>query len=207
MNGIEGFAAKTGLSQDSLDRLSIYAAMLEKWTPRINLVAPSTLPTLWERHFLDSAQLWRMAPGTARSWMDLGSGGGFPGLVIAMIAKSDSPDLHVTLVESDQRKATFLRSVSRETETPVTVLAERIESITAERQDVVSARALAPLNDLLGYAETLLKPDGIALFPKGENHESEITASLANWTFSLHKEPSESSPNSAILSIGDLARV
>ncbi len=189
-----------------MDRLDGYAALLEKWNPKINLVAPSTIPNLWTRHLLDSVQLWDKVPKNAESWTDLGSGGGFPGLVIAMLAKDIRPNFHVTLVESDQRKATFMRSVSRETNTPVTVLAERIEAVAIEPADIVSARALAPLSKLLDYASGLVKPEGIALFPKGVNHEAELADALANWTFTLQKEPSQSNPDSAILCIGDLSR-
>lgn len=201
------FLAKTDLPDSVIARLDGYAALLQKWNPKINLVAPSTVPFVWTRHLLDSVQLWDVVPEAATSWTDLGSGGGFPGLVIAMIAKDLRPDLHVTLVESDQRKATFMRSVSRETQTPVTVIAERIEAVELDKADIVSARALAPLPKLLDYAERLLKPSGLAIFPKGANHQAELSAALANWTFTLQKEPSQSNPDSALLCIGDLARV
>ena len=201
------FISKTSLPETVIARLDGYASLLEKWNPRINLVAPSTVPSLWTRHLLDSVQLWDVVPEAATSWTDLGSGGGFPGLVIAMIARDLRPDLHVTLVESDQRKATFMRSVSRETDTPVTVLAERIEAVDCPPADVVSARALASLPKLLEFAERLMKPGGLGIFPKGANHESELAAALANWTFTLQKEPSQSNPDSAVLCIGDLARV
>ena len=201
------FLAKTNLPESVIARLDGYAALLEKWNPKINLVAPSTVATVWTRHFLDSVQLWDWAPDTARSWVDLGSGGGFPGLVLAMVAKDLRPELHITLVESDQRKAAFMRTVSRETQTPVTILAERIESVKIDPVDIVSARALAPLPKLLAYAHPLLSPTGRAIFPKGAHHQSELAAALANWTFTLQKEPSQSHPDSAVLCIGDLARV
>ncbi len=202
-----GFITKTNLPRSVLLRFDSYVDLLQKWNPRINLVAPSTLPRVWSRHLLDAAQLWALVPDGATRWIDLGSGGGFPGLVIAMIALDSRPELHVTLVESDQRKAAFIRSVSRETKTPVTVLTERIESIDLPRFDVVSARALAPLAKLLEFSEHLLKPEGLGVFPKGANYQAELTAALANWTFTLQKEPSQSDPNSVIFCIGDVARV
>ena len=117
------------VSRETIDRLSIYANLLEKWNPRINLVSRSTLDDLWSRHIVDSAQLFELAPVTAKHWVDLGSGGGFPGLVIAILAKELRPELEVVLVESDQRKCAFLRTVSRETNCGAVVHSKRVEEI------------------------------------------------------------------------------
>lgn len=201
--------ARRRLSADpqAIQRLEKYAAMLAQWTRKINLVAPSTLPFLWERHFLDSAQLLDFAPVLAKRWVDLGSGGGFPGMVIAILAADRRPDLQMILVESDQRKSAFLRSVSRETGVPVQVIAARAEDLPPQAADIVSARALAPLPRLLQLAYPHLSPSGLALFPKGETVEAELGEALANWSFTVHKEPSLSHDKGIVLCIGDIVRV
>lgn len=197
MTQAEAFAAEFDVPRGTLDRLTAYEALLRKWTPRINLVAKSTLDDLWTRHFRDSAQLAALA-GPAETWADLGSGGGFPGLVVAMLR----PDTHVTLVESDQRKATFLRAVARETDTPATVIAKRIEDVDPLATQVLSARALAPLPALLTFAERHLAPGGIALFPKGATWRDEVAKALESWRFDCEEYPSQTDPDGVILKIG-----
>ena len=198
--------AALNVSRETAARLDTYAALLEKWNPAINLVAKSTLAALWPRHILDSAQLLALAPPGARRWADLGSGGGFPGLVIAILAADTAPDLRLTLVESDRRKAAFLETVLRETGISATVAAERIEDLPPLAANIVSARALAPLPVLLGHAHRHLAPGGIALFPKGARHRGEIAESLERWRFSVQKHPSRTDPDAVILSIGDIER-
>lgn len=194
------------VSRETLERLKTYETLLKKWNPVINLVSKSTLDDAWTRHFVDSAQVFDLAPPAAH-WADLGSGGGFPGLVVAIIGAEKAPQMKVTLVESDQRKATFLRTVAREMDLPTEVIARRIEQVPPLRADVLSARALAPLDQLLGFANEHLARSGICLFPKGANHQSEIDAALALWRFDLHKVPSQTDPEAVILRIGDLSRV
>ena len=195
------------VSRETWGRLELYESLLRKWNPAINLVSRATLDEIWTRHFADSAQLLLCAPETARHWVDLGAGGGFPGLVVAVLAREFRPGLSVTLVESDLRKCTFLREVARQIETPVTVLAERAESLPPLGADVVSARALAPLRDLLRLAERHLKPGGTALFPKGVNHDAELSDALETFRFTFQKRASQTDLQAVILSIGDLARV
>ncbi|MFC2969984.1 16S rRNA (guanine(527)-N(7))-methyltransferase RsmG [Acidimangrovimonas pyrenivorans] len=208
MNGGKAaFLAQRPVSRETLARLECYAALLEKWNGAINLVSKSTLAQLWTRHFLDSAQIFDLKPEGARSWADLGSGGGFPGLVIAILAAEAAPELRVTLVESDIRKATFLSTVARETGVQVEVRPERIEALAPLGADAVSARALAPLDDLLGYAARHLAPEGRAIFLKGAAHAQEIEEALAHWRFDVQKHPSKTDPKAVILSIGGLARV
>jgi len=157
--------------------LEIYAALLKRWQEKINLVSSATLDEIWLRHFADSAQVHAAAPHIRR-WADMGSGAGFPGLVTALLLKSQ-PDAVVHLIESDQRKAGFLRAVSRETAAPVTIHAERIESVLpsfAGQIDGVSARALAPLARLVQLAEGPLKEGAIGVFLKGEEWRDELTA-------------------------------
>lgn len=195
------------VSRETLDRLHLYEALLKKWNPAINLVSRATVADAWARHFLDSAQIFDLAPGGARHWADLGSGGGFPGMVVAIIAAERAPDMAVTLVESDQRKAAFLRTVVREVGVPANVIAERIEEVPPLGADVLSARALAPLSMLLGFAERHMVPGGRALLQKGAQHDAEITEALASWRFDVQKTPSKTNPSAVTLSVGGLSRV
>ncbi|MCX7644652.1 MAG: 16S rRNA (guanine(527)-N(7))-methyltransferase RsmG [Rhodobacteraceae bacterium] len=198
--------AEIGVSRETADRLDALMALLHKWNRAINLVGRSTLAEAWTRHVLDSAQLLDLAPAAARHWADLGSGGGFPGLVIAILAVEKAPDLRVSLVEADLRKAEFLRSAARTCGVPARVIAERIESVPPLGADVVSARALAPLPALLAHAARHLAHGGSALFPKGAGHEAEIAAALERWRFSVQKFPSRTDRDSVVLRIGDIAR-
>ncbi len=200
------FAEATGVSRETLGRLSVYERLIAQWNPAINLVSRSSLADFWGRHALDSAQLLRLAPPGARTWLDLGSGGGFPGLVVAILAAEQRPDLRVTLVESDQRKASFLRTVARETGTAVTVIAERAESVPPAGADVVSARALAPLDRLLPLAERHLAASGVAIFPKGAAWQAEVNTALANWRFSLQNHASLTDPQGAVLVLEGISR-
>jgi len=195
------------VSRETTARLEHYVALLTKWNPAINLVAKSTLPDVWSRHILDSAQLFDLCPLQARTWVDLGSGGGFPGLVVAILASEARPDLQVTLVESDQRKATFLRTVARETGVVAAILGQRSEELAPQSADVLSARAFAPLPLLLSQAFRHLKPGGVAFLPKGAQADSEIAEALATWAFRVQKTPSKTDLRAVILTIGELTRV
>ena len=158
-------------------QLEIYESLLRRWQAKINLVSSATLDEIWLRHFADSAQIHAVAPHI-RCWADLGSGAGFPGLVTALLLKS-TPDAVVHLIESDQRKAGFLRAVSRETGAPTVIHAERIERAMptlADQIEGVSARALAPLSRLVQLAEAPLKKGAIGVFLKGEEWRDELTA-------------------------------
>jgi 16S rRNA (guanine527-N7)-methyltransferase len=207
MTGREAFLAASDVSRETLARLDSYAALLEKWNPSINLVSKSTLPELWTRHFLDSAQILELAPEEAKSWVDLGTGGGFPGMIVAILAAGSRPGLRVTCVESDLRKATFLRTVAREAGIAAEVIARRIEEVPPLGADVVSARALAPLADLLAHAHRHLKPGGVALFPKGASHAEEVARALETWSFRLDTYPSKTDPEAIVLKLGDIRRV
>lgn len=190
------------VSRETLDRLTALTALLEKWNPAINLVAKSTLSDVWTRHIVDSAQLYHLAPSKVDHWADLGSGGGFPGLVIAILSEQLDPLRRLTLVESDQRKATFLRQAVRELcLTQTTVLSERIEVIPPLSVSVLSARALSALPQLCDYAQRHLSPTGLALFPKGAQHQEEITQAAREWRFDLSIFPSETDPAAVVLAM------
>ncbi len=165
--------------EDTLRRLEIYANLLEKWQSTINLVGKSSLDDLWVRHFADSLQVPDAMP-EARRWLDLGSGAGFPGLVTA-IKYAGEPGALVQLVEADRRKCAFLQNVIRETSAPAIVHHGRLEKILPaleEQVDAVSARALAPLEALLGYAEKFIDQGAVGVFSKGKHFEAELTDSL-----------------------------
>lgn len=205
MNEGEALAGRL-VSRETMQRLKAYEALLRKWNPAINLVSRSTLDRLWDRHFVDSAQIFDLCSARGRLWADLGSGGGFPGLVVAILAMERRSDLSVTLIESDQRKAAFLSTVAREVDAKVRVLPERIEAVPGLSADTLSARALAPLVKLLEYAELHLSPGGLALFPKGASHEDEISQALEKWRFSYEVTRSMTDASAVILSIRDIRR-
>ena len=199
------FLAQINVSRETLDRLDAYAGLLEKWNPAINLVAPSTLRHIWSRHFLDSAQILEIAPN-GQTWVDIGTGGGFPGLIVAILAAEVRPDLRMTCIESDLRKATFLKTVAREVGVDVQVLSQRIEEAEPQAADILSARALAPLRQLLGFAQRHLSPNGRALFLKGANHAVETKEALESWQFQADTYVSKTNPDAVILSLGDIHR-
>ena len=205
--GQAGFQERFNVSRETMEKLSAYESLLRKWNKSINLVAPGTISQMWDRHFADSAQLLAMTEKNPVSWTDLGSGGGFPGAVIAVLAGKARPELAVTLIESDQRKAAFLRAVSRETEVPFTVINSRIEEAEPQNSRVVSARALAPLDQLLGYVQRHMGQEGIALLSKGSGAVSEVEQARKTWSFTLESTPSMTDSSAAVLKIGEIARV
>lgn len=192
------------VSRETLDRLDRYVALLLAWQAKTNLVAPSTLPRIWTRHIADSLQFAAAAPGIVR-WADIGSGGGFPGLVTAILL-ADQPDAHVALVESTEKKAAFLRLVIRELGLPAKVHASRIEVAgdVLSKADAVSARALASLDTLLGLVAGRIRPDIPCYFAKGKAHEAEIAEATAHWRFSVVQHSSTIEPDSVILEVRDI---
>jgi 16S rRNA (guanine527-N7)-methyltransferase len=195
--------ALTPVSRETTARLDRFAALLLERQQRRNLIAPSTELIVWTRHFADSLQLLALAPA-ARIWADLGSGAGFPGIVIAC-ALADSPDIwapQVHLVESVGKKAVFLREAVQVTGAPATVHHERIADFVLQapdRVDVVTARALAPLTKLLAEAYPLLKKGALGLFPKGQDVEAELTAASKCWTINATLVPSRTDPKARIV--------
>lgn len=202
----EHSVAGLDVSRETFEALEAFVALVRKWNPVINLVSKSALEHLWERHIVDSAQLVAFCPPDAKHWIDIGSGGGFPGMIVAILARETMPNLRVTLVESDQRKATFLGQAAQSLGLPVMVLNKRIESAPPFRADVVSARAVAPLDELLGLVEPQLGHDGVALFPKGAQHADEIVKARTRWRFGVATHPSLTDPAAAILEIRNISR-
>ncbi|HUD94981.1 16S rRNA (guanine(527)-N(7))-methyltransferase RsmG [Sphingobium sp.] len=202
----ESFSAATSVSRETMARLLTYEALLRKWQGSINLVASSSLAEIWNRHFLDSAQLVPLAP-TARSWVDIGSGAGFPGLVVAILLAGRA-GFRMHLVESDQKKSVFMREVIRATGAPAIVHMMRIEEFWTGGEvaspDIISARALAPLPRLLDWTSSFWGKDTIGLFLKGQGAAAELTESAKNWIFDSEAIASQSDPSGTVLKLWGL---
>lgn len=192
-------ALTLALDDDVMARLERYVAMLVDWQQRLNLVAASTLDDPWRRHVLDSAQLHRHLPAGAPSLVDLGSGAGFPGMVLAIMGGAE-----VTLVEARQKKCRFLEAVAEATGTALTIAPVRAEALAGRAFDVVTARAVAPLDRLLALSSGLVAPGGTCLFLKGERAQRELTEARARWMMTVNEHPSLSHTDGVLLEIRDV---
>ena len=205
----EDFAAAFDVSRETLERLETYAACLREWNRAINLVSPATIEHLWQRHFADSAQLIAYATDS-HALLDLGSGAGFPGLTLAILLR-DQNDVNVQLIESNGKKCAFLRHVARQTGTPVEIVEARIETLadkpTLKPVDCITARALAPLGKLLGYAAPLFAENTKALFLKGRESKREIDEAASEWSFHVELHQSRTDPEGQIVEISNLKAV
>ena len=190
----EGFARVAGVSRETLERLQAYVALLTAWNRRINLVGPNTIGDVWRRHILDSAQLMPLLPEEARVVVDIGSGAGLPGLILSILGV---PEVH--LIESDQRKAAFLREAQRVTGAPVVIHAQRAERVAPLAADVIVARAVASVDNLLLMVDKLQKPHTICLFLKGKGAEDELTRLPAALKTKTQILPSRSDPTGRIM--------
>ena len=195
------FASVLDVSRETLERLEEFETLLRHWQKTINLVGARTLDDVWRRHFLDSGQLCRLLPSTT-SVVDIGSGGGFPGLVVAIISGA-----HVTLVEADNRKAAFLREVSRATLAETEVIVGRAEAVLATPAAAVTARAVAPLAKLLSLAAPWVQPGGHCYFLKGSSVDDELTDARRLWDIDYELVPSLSDPSGTILCVKEFHRV
>lgn len=194
------------VSRETMAKLEEFASLAAKWTRKINLVSKATVPELWKRHILDSAQVFSYAEAPSH-WVDLGSGGGFPGIVVAIMGQEVWPEAQFTLVESDARKCAFLNEAVRTAGVRATVLNARIESIEPLGADVLSARALASLDKLCEFTLRHRIPEGIALFPKGASYKDEIAEAEQNWCLDYETNPSRTDANSVILKVGKIRHV
>jgi 16S rRNA (guanine527-N7)-methyltransferase len=199
--GPGGFQKLTNVSRETLDRLIRYVELLTAWNARINLVGRNTLGDVWRRHILDSAQLYPHIPQGTRLLIDLGSGAGLPGLILSILGV---PEVH--LIESDARKAVFLREAARVTGAPAAVHALRIDRAKPLVAQVVTARALAPVAELLEISERFRTPDTICVFLKGENVQEELTEAVKQWNMTAHQSPSLSDPSGCILRLENISR-
>jgi 16S rRNA (guanine527-N7)-methyltransferase len=197
------------VSRETYDKLRAYEALIRKWNPSINLVAKSTLSDVWNRHIIDSAQVYFAAFNERPSnWTDIGSGGGLPGIVVATLAQQDGQQTNITMVESDKRKSVFLRASIRELGlSNAKVINERIEGAQIPISDTVSARALAPLTDLFTLSQGFSDQNTTFLFQKGKNWALEIEMAQNHWSFDYDAIKSETDSNAVILKIRGLSRV
>lgn len=189
------------VSQESREKFVRYAALLREWQERMNLVAASTLPQLAQRHFADSAQLFPLLPKHAKTLVDIGSGAGFPGLILAIMAAEKMPDLTIHLVESIQKKAAFLRAVVDELGLPTIIHAGRVEALKQITADIITARAVASVAELFRLAQPITRPETIFLLLKGEKAQEELTAARQTWHFTNRVIPSLTDPRGQILQI------
>ncbi|ABI60908.1 16S rRNA (guanine(527)-N(7))-methyltransferase RsmG [Granulibacter bethesdensis] len=194
--------AGSGVSRETGEKLALYESLLTRWTRTVNLVSRNDVEHIRDRHILDSLQLLPLLEPLPGPLIDIGSGGGLPGLVLAIATGRETH-----LVEADQRKAAFLREAARATESNVTVHACRIEQCNIAPAPVLTARALAPLNVLLGYALRLLSKNGVALFMKGKTAEQELTEAATEWHMRVQLSPSRTHPEASILRIDEISRV
>lgn len=204
-----GFVAEVpqwlNVSRETLAKLEDLCVLVKKWNPAINLVAKSSIQNIWERHLLDSAQVYFVAKRSAGlHWCDFGSGGGFPGLVIAVLAQFEHPEMAVTMVESDKRKSIFLKEAIRALKLPASVICGRIEDIKPLDANIISARALGSLDKLCEYSDRHLSRNGTAIFPKGASVGDEIAHAQKRWVFLVDRIPSQTQKAAEILVLRDL---
>jgi 16S rRNA (guanine527-N7)-methyltransferase len=193
--------AQTGVSRETLARLETYVALLIAWNRRINLVGPNTIGDIWRRHILDSAQLFPLIPTTAVRLVDLGSGAGLPGLILAIMGV---PEVH--LVESDQRKVAFMREAARVTGSKIVLHPQRVEKLPGFAADIITARALAPVPDLLDLASNFVASHSILLFLKGQAVQGELTQARKEWRMRETLHPSLSDPSGTIVRLEQVIR-
>ncbi len=195
------FGRAAGVSRETLERLDAYVRLLAKWQPRLNLVSRTSMADVWRRHVLDSAQLFPHVPSACQHLVDLGSGAGFPGLVLAILGVRG-----VELIESDGRKCGFLAAAAAETGAKVTIRNARIEALPNLAADVVTARGCAPLPKLLAYAERFVAAKTVVLFLKGARVDEELTNAARHWRMGVSRFPSRTERSGTILRIQELAR-
>lgn len=201
---MKNFMEKYNVSRETFEKLKTYECLLKEWQTKFNLVSNSTLENAWERHFLDSVQLFKLIPQTAKTLMDFGSGAGFPGMVIAIMANAKTPYLKVSLVESTTKKTLYLKEVKKQVGVEVEIINERIEKIKPHIVDVITSRAMTSLDALLKYALPFCGKKTVCIFPKGKKYAEELQEAQKKWSFSCQIVDSEQSDEGKILVITDL---
>ena len=195
------------VSRETLDALKYFEDLVVLWNPAINLISNSSVSDLWSRHIVDSAQLFLFTLPDEGLWLDVGSGGGFPGIVVSIVAKELAPSLRVVLVESDNRKCVFLRTVIRKLGLSVKVINDRIENVKLDDVVYLSARALRNLNSLLFIVENNVSRETVCVFPKGRSYKKELVESQKNWKFDFNLIDSNTSEDSKVIVLKGLERV
>jgi len=196
------------VSRETINKLTEYSALAEKWSKKINIVSKNDLSRIWERHICDSLQIWQpeIIPRNAR-WLDVGSGGGFPIVVIAILASQQDANLTLSCVESDKRKCAFLRHVVQTLNLRLNVMSERVEHLTPQKADVLSARAFSALPDLFRLTERHFTTDTVFLLQKGETWQEEIEIALKAWQFTYDSRRSKTNAKAALLEIRNVQRI
>lgn len=196
----------SNVSRETQEALQDYANELRRWTKAINLVSPKTVDEIETRHIADSSQIFSIAPDDVESWCDMGSGGGLPGIVLAIHCLKESPSTRFHLIESDKRKCAFLRMMVSRFSLNVQVWQARVEDVPPQYSNVVSARALAPLTDLMKMSMRHLENGGVSIFPKGADFAKEVEIARNDWDFELEEYTSQTDDNSRILLVRNLKR-
>lgn len=204
---MKNFEEKYCVSRETFERLKAYEASLHEWQKKFNLVSNASLDDAWNRHFLDSAQLFRLIPEDAELLYDFGSGAGFPGMVLAIMANEKTPYLKVKLIESIRKKTLYLNEVKNLTGINVEIINDRIENLKSETADVITSRAMCSLKDLFGYTKKFWGARTSCIFPKGKKYMEEIKEAQKEWNFNYEVVPSEQSDEGVILVITNLSRI
>lgn len=204
---MKNFCEKYAVSRETFDKLKSCQECLNAWQQKFNLVGPATLEDAWNRHFLDSAQLFPLIPEDAKVLYDFGSGAGFPGIVLAIMANEKLPDLKVNLVESTSKKTLYLNALKEQLNINVNIINDRIEKLPPQPADVITSRALASLTDLLGYAVRFCKSSTVCIFPKGKKYAEELAEAHRHWKFKCRIMPSEQSKEGRILVITNISKI
>lgn len=204
---MENLIEKYNVSRETFDKLKHYEASLSEWQTKFNLVSNNSLKDAWNRHFLDSVQLIKYIPEKSKTLFDFGSGAGFPGMVLAILAAEKFPNLKVNLIESIKKKTLYLNSVQKLCGVNVNIINDRIENLPKQKADVITSRAMCNLADLLKYSYPLSYKDTIMIFPKGKSYQEEIQTARKKWIFDCHVEKNEVSEDGVILIINNLSQI
>lgn len=199
-------AEKYNVSRETIERFKVYESMLCEWQQKFNLVSNASLKDCQTRHFADSVQLFQYIPPTAKTLLDFGSGAGFPGMVLAILAKDKTPYLKVKLIESIKKKTLYLNAVAQQIGIDVEIINERVENLPLQKADVITARAMTALSDLLDYAFRFTTKRTVCIFPKGKNYAAELKDAKTKWKFDCEIIPSQESDEGVILLITNLLR-
>ncbi len=200
------FMEKYNVSRETFDQLKTYQSLLIDWQEKFNLVSKSSIDDAWNRHFLDSVQLFQYIPENAKNLIDFGSGAGFPGMVLAIIAKEKTPYLKVVLTDSIKKKTVYLNEVANKTNTDVEIVNDRIENIPNQKYDVITSRAMTSLSDLLKYSYPFCHKETLCIFPKGKNYALELKEAHLKWKFKCEIKASEQSEEGKILLISNIKK-
>ena len=200
------FMKSLNVSRETIDSLCEYESMLSKWNSKINLISKNTFTDIWNRHFLDSGQIIKHVDASRKRWVDVGSGAGFPGLVVALLLRERKIDCELILVEKSTKKVFFLNEVIRKLDLKVKVINDDIGTIDPLRADILTARAFSELNNLIQIAHVHRKASGICLFLKGENYRFELDKTLNYWFFDYDVFDSLSNPSGKIIRVKNILK-